>query len=144
MPNGGWHVVETGLRTYGYEVDPRLKEIFTRYRRPLCGLDRLIADKRMVKSSLDALPSGAHVIRDWGELAGQIRALGELAEMAASTASTSPGRLAPRRRPCSGSTSATGRQCSGLVVRQSAASRRRSAMCSARTDDFRRRSPWRS
>ena len=37
-----------------------------------------------------------------------------------------------------------GGQCSGLVVRQPAASRRRSAMCSARTDDFRRRSPWRS
>ena len=25
MPNGGWRVVETGLRTYGYEVDPRVK-----------------------------------------------------------------------------------------------------------------------
>ena len=38
----------------------------------------------MVKSSLDALPSGEHVIRDREELSGQIRALGELAEMAAS------------------------------------------------------------
>ena len=47
-------------------------------------MDRLIADKRLVKSSLDALPSGEHVIRDREELAGQIRALGELAEMAAS------------------------------------------------------------
>ena len=47
-------------------------------------MDRLIADKRMVKSSLDALGSGEHVIRDREELAGQIRALGELAEMAAS------------------------------------------------------------
>src|SRR5664279_329978 len=33
MPNGGWRVVETGLATYGYEVDPRLKEIFTKYRK---------------------------------------------------------------------------------------------------------------
>ena len=47
-------------------------------------MDRLIADKRMVKSSLDALPSGEHVIRDREELAEQIRALGELAEMATS------------------------------------------------------------
>jgi formate C-acetyltransferase len=33
MPNGGWRVVETGLRTYGCEVDPRVKEIFTKYRK---------------------------------------------------------------------------------------------------------------
>jgi formate C-acetyltransferase len=31
MPNGGWRVVETSLRTYGYEVDPRVREIFTKY-----------------------------------------------------------------------------------------------------------------
>ena len=107
-------------------MDPRLKEIFTKYRKThndgvfdaytaemlaarrahivtglpdaygrgriigdyrrvaLYGVDRLIADKRRVKSSLDALPSGEHVIRDREELAEQIRALGELAEMAAS------------------------------------------------------------
>ncbi len=126
MPNGGWRVVETGLRTYGYEVDPRLKEIFTKYRKThndgvfdaytaeilaarrahiitglpdaygrgriigdyrrvaLYGVDRLVADKRAVKSSMDALWSGEHVIRDREELAEQIRALGELAEMAKS------------------------------------------------------------
>ena len=126
MPNGGWRVVETGLRTYGYEVDPRLKEIFTKYRKThndgvfdaytaeilaarrahlitglpdaygrgriigdyrrvaLYGVDRLIADKRAVKSSMDALWSDEHVIRDREELAEQIRALGELAEMASS------------------------------------------------------------
>ncbi len=124
MPNGGWRVVETGLRTYGYEVDPRVKEIFTKYRKThndgvfdaytaeilaarrahvitglpdaygrgriigdyrrvaLYGVGRLIADKREVKSSMDALRSGEHVIRDREELAEQIRALGELAEMA--------------------------------------------------------------
>ena len=124
MPNGGWRVVETGLRTYGYEVDPRVKEIFTKYRKThndgvfdaytaeilaarrahlitglpdaygrgriigdyrrvaLYGVDRLIADKREVKSSMDALRSDEHVIRDREELAEQIRALGELAEMA--------------------------------------------------------------
>jgi formate C-acetyltransferase len=126
MPSGGWRMVETGLRTYGYEVDPRVKEIFTRYRKThnegvfdaytaeilaarrahiitglpdaygrgriigdyrrvaLYGVDRLITDKRRVKSSLDALWSDEHVIRDREELAEQIRALGELAEMARS------------------------------------------------------------
>ena len=126
MPNGGWRVVETSLRTYGYEVDPRVKEIFTKYRKThndgvfdaytaeilaarrahvitglpdaygrgriigdyrrvaLYGVDRLIADKLQVKSSMDALPSDEHVIRDREELAEQIRALAELAEMAGS------------------------------------------------------------
>ena len=126
MPNGGWRVVETSLRTYGYEVDPRVQEIFTKYRKThndgvfdaytaeilaarrahvitglpdaygrgriigdyrrvaLYGVDRLIADKLQVKSSMDALPSDEHVIRDREELAEQIRALAELAEMAGS------------------------------------------------------------
>ncbi|MCY7343628.1 MAG: formate C-acetyltransferase [Pseudonocardia sp.] len=126
MPNGGWRVVETSLRTYGYEVDPRVAEIFTKYRKThndgvfdayteeilaarrshiitglpdaygrgriigdyrrvaLYGTDRLVADKQLVKSSLDALPSSEDVIRDREELAEQIRALGELREMAAS------------------------------------------------------------
>ena len=124
MPNGGWRMVETGLRTYGYEVDPRVKEIFTKYRKThnegvfdaytaeilaarrahlitglpdaygrgriigdyrrvaLYGTDRLIAEKRRVKSSLDALWADEHVIRDREELAEQIRSLGELVEMA--------------------------------------------------------------
>ena len=126
MPFGGWRVVETSLATYGYEVDPRVEEIFTKYRRThndgvfdaytaeifaarrshiitglpdaygrgriigdyrrvaLYGVDRLVADKTLVKASLDALPSGEDVIRDREELAEQIRALGELREMAAS------------------------------------------------------------
>ena len=54
------------------------------YRRvALYGTDLLVADKRLVKSSLDALPSSENVIRDREELAEQIRAIGELAEMAA-------------------------------------------------------------
>src|SRR3954453_951098 len=28
MPNGGWRMVEDGLRTYGFEPDPRPPEIF--------------------------------------------------------------------------------------------------------------------
>src|SRR6266581_4583053 len=55
------------------------------YRRvPLYGTGRLVAAKRAEKAALDARPSTAEIIRDREELAEQIRALGELAEMAAS------------------------------------------------------------
>ncbi|MCX3288906.1 formate C-acetyltransferase [Streptomyces sp. NEAU-H22] len=55
------------------------------YRRvALYGTDRLIAAKQAERALLDARPSGPDVIRDREELAEQIRALGELAEMAAS------------------------------------------------------------
>lgn len=33
MPNGGLRMVESGLAAYGYEVDPVVREIFTKYRR---------------------------------------------------------------------------------------------------------------
>jgi formate C-acetyltransferase len=126
MPNGGWRVVETSLKTYGYDVDPQVKKIFTTYRKThndgvfdaytaeiraarrshvitglpdsygrgriigdyrrvaLYGVDRLVADKHLVKATLDLLPSGEDVIRDREELAEQVRALGELRSMAAS------------------------------------------------------------
>jgi len=126
MPNGGWRLVETSLNTYGYDVDPQVEEIFTKYRKThndgvfdaytaeirrarsahlitglpdaygrgriigdyrrvaLYGVDRLIADKRLVKASLDGLPSSEDVIRDREELAEQIRALDELRTMARS------------------------------------------------------------
>jgi formate C-acetyltransferase len=55
------------------------------YRRvALYGTDRLIEAKRAERALLDAQPSGPDVIRDREELAEQIRALGELARMAAS------------------------------------------------------------
>jgi formate C-acetyltransferase len=55
------------------------------YRRvALYGTDRLIEAKRAEKALLDARPSAEHVIRDREELAEQIRALGELTQMAAS------------------------------------------------------------
>ena len=55
------------------------------YRRvPLYGVGRLVAAKRAEKAALDAHPSTAEIIRDREELAEQIRALGELAEMATS------------------------------------------------------------
>ncbi|MGD0699786.1 MAG: formate C-acetyltransferase [Trebonia sp.] len=55
------------------------------YRRvPLYGVGRLIAVKRAEKAALDARPSTEEIIRDREELAEQIRALGELTQMAAS------------------------------------------------------------
>ncbi|GAA1825867.1 formate C-acetyltransferase [Luedemannella flava] len=55
------------------------------YRRvALYGVDRLIADKREDRLGLDKLPSTDDVIRDREELAEQLRALSELAEMARS------------------------------------------------------------
>jgi formate C-acetyltransferase len=55
------------------------------YRRvALYGTDRLIEAKRAERALLDAQPSSPDVIRDREELAEQIRALGELAQMAAS------------------------------------------------------------
>ena len=33
IPNGGWRMVEGALQTYGYEVDPIIKKIFTTYRK---------------------------------------------------------------------------------------------------------------
>lgn len=55
------------------------------YRRvALYGTTRLVEAKRAEKARLDALPSTPDVIRDREELAEQIRALGELAHMAAS------------------------------------------------------------
>jgi formate C-acetyltransferase len=54
------------------------------YRRvALYGVDRLIQRKKEEKSDLDPLPSSDDVIRDREELAEQIRALGELKQMAA-------------------------------------------------------------
>ena len=126
MPNGGWRMVESGLKAYGYEPDPRVREVFTRYRKthndgvfdaytpeilaarrsgivtglpdaygrgriigdyrrvPLYGVTRLVERKRQEKAALDLLHSTDDVIRDREELAEQIRALGELVEMAAS------------------------------------------------------------
>ena len=126
MPNGGFRLVETALKTYGYEPDPAVVETFTKYRkthndavfdaytadiralpqlahpdRPARRLwprpdhrrlppgralrrrpaDRAQAGRRRRRST----PSGRtdEIIRDREELAEQIRALGELKEMAA-------------------------------------------------------------
>ncbi|QTR04016.1 formate acetyltransferase, partial [Saccharothrix algeriensis] len=33
MPNGGLRMVETSVRAYGYELDPAVREVFTKYRK---------------------------------------------------------------------------------------------------------------
>jgi formate C-acetyltransferase len=33
MPNGGWRMVEAALHAFGYEADPAVREIFTKYRK---------------------------------------------------------------------------------------------------------------
>lgn len=126
MPNGGWRMVASGLAAYGIEADPRIAEIYTKYRKThndgvfdaytpqilaarragiitglpdaygrgriigdyrrvaLYGVDRLIAAKREERAELDALWADDETIRLREELAEQIRALGELKQMAAS------------------------------------------------------------
>jgi formate C-acetyltransferase len=126
MPFGGLRMVENGLAAYGRTLDPRVREIFTKYRKThndgvfdaytpqirkarrsgiitglpdaygrgriigdyrrvaLYGVDRLIEAKHAELRSLDDAGSSEDVIRDREELAEQIRALGELKEMAAS------------------------------------------------------------
>jgi formate C-acetyltransferase len=124
MPNGGFRLVLNALKTYGYEPDPNLVEIFTKYRKThndavfdaytadvrrcrsshvltglpdaygrgriigdyrrvaLYGVDRLVERKKQEKNALDYEWSTDDIIRDREELAEQIRALGELKEMA--------------------------------------------------------------
>ena len=126
MPNGGWRMVASGLAAYGIDPDPRIAEIYTKYRKThndgvfdaytpqilaarragiitglpdaygrgriigdyrrvaLYGVDRLIAAKKQERAELDALWADEATIRLREELAEQIRALGELKEMAAS------------------------------------------------------------
>ncbi len=125
MPNGGFRLVASALKAYGYEPDPAVVETFTKYRKThndavfdaytddirrcrsshiltglpdaygrgriigdyrrvaLYGVDRLLAVKKTEKAALDAEWSTDEIIRDREELAEQIRALGELKEMAA-------------------------------------------------------------
>jgi len=125
MPNGGLKMVTNGLEAFGYEPDPEVVEIFTKYRKThnsgvfdaytadvrkcrsshvltglpdaygrgriigdyrrvaLYGVDRLIEHKQQEKAALDLEWSTGDIIRDREELAEQLRALGELKEMAA-------------------------------------------------------------
>ncbi len=124
MPNGGFRMVLTSLKTYGYEAPPAVVEAFTKYRKshndgvfdaytadiracrsshiltglpdaygrgriigdyrrvPLYGVARLVKAKEREKNALDREMSTDSIIRDREELSEQVRALGELQEMA--------------------------------------------------------------
>lgn len=126
MPFGGIRMVKNSCDAYGYELDPQVEEIFTKYRKThnqgvfdaytpemraarkagiitglpdaygrgriigdyrrvaLYGVDRLIEEKKKDLAILETDAMTAEVIRDREEMTEQIRALGELKEMAAS------------------------------------------------------------
>ncbi|MGW4246942.1 formate C-acetyltransferase [Nocardia sp. NPDC004722] len=125
MPYGGYRMVQTSLAAYGVEEDPRVAEIFTKYRKThndgvfdaytadiraarsagivtglpdaygrgriigdyrrvaLYGVDKLIEAKQADRVALDDLWADDETIRRREEVSEQIRALGELKEMAA-------------------------------------------------------------
>ncbi|MFE3190512.1 formate C-acetyltransferase [Nocardia sp. NPDC059240] len=125
MPYGGYRMVQTSLAAYGVEEDPRVTEIFSKYRKThndgvfdaytadiraarsagivtglpdaygrgriigdyrrvaLYGVDKLIEAKQADRAALDDLWADDETIRRREEVSEQIRALGELKEMAA-------------------------------------------------------------
>ena len=126
MPYGGLRMVESGIKAAGFEPDPVIHEVFTKYRKThnegvfdaytpeimacrrshiitglpdaygrgriigdyrriaLYGTDRLLAAKRGERALLDAKWPSDDVIREREELSEQMRALKDLATMAAS------------------------------------------------------------
>src|SRR5260370_5290781 len=60
MPNGGWRLVATALKTYGHEPDPHVVEAFTKYRKTHndAVFDAYTADTKQCRSShiLTGLP----------------------------------------------------------------------------------------
>ncbi len=76
MPNGGIRLVLTALKTYGYEPDPQLAEIFTKYRKTHndAVFDAYTADIRRCRSShlLTGLPDAygrGRIIGDYRRVA---------------------------------------------------------------------------
>jgi len=76
MPFGGWRVVESSLKAYGYEPDPRLAEIFTKYRKTHNDgvFDAYTADIRKARSSgvITGLPDAygrGRIIGDYRRIA---------------------------------------------------------------------------
>ncbi|MVU76144.1 formate C-acetyltransferase [Nocardia sp. ET3-3] len=125
MPYGGYRMVQSSLAAYGVEEDPKVAEIFTKYRKThndgvfdaytadiraarsagivtglpdaygrgriigdyrrvaLYGVDKLIEGKKADHLALEDLWADDETIRRREEVSEQIRALGELKEMAA-------------------------------------------------------------
>src|SRR5581483_10545642 len=76
MPNGGFRLVQGALRTYGYEPDPMVIEIFTKYRKTHneAVFDAYTAEVRRCRSS--------HVLTGLPDAYGRGRIIGDYRRVA--------------------------------------------------------------
>ncbi len=96
MPFGGWRVVETSLETYGYEIDPQVREVFTKY----CKTHKDGVFDAYTAEILAARRS--HIITGLPDAYGRGRIIGDYRRMALygvdrRVANKAPGQGLPRR-----------------------------------------------